>query len=90
MTTILQQNLSNVAVNAPMEVMDRMKQAGKKRVTDSTAMNAVSCRSDVIFTLLVTVSPAEDEEAVSEKLTLVDLADSDRIKRRGAEGYKYQ
>ena len=63
-----------------------MKQAGNKRATASTAMNAVSSRSHAIFTLLVTVAPAEDEEAVSAKLTLVDLAGSERIKRRGAEG----
>lgn len=61
--------------------------AATRRVTGSTNMNAQSSRSHAIYTFIVTMKPRDiNQEAMSAKLTMVDLAGSEQIKKSGVVG----
>lgn len=72
-------------VGSPKDIGDRLEEASKRRVTASTAMNAVSSRSHAICSFKVS-GVLEGGEKFTSKLTLVDLAGSERIKKTGASG----
>lgn len=77
--------LQKETVTSPLEIGNLMEQASKKRVTASTAMNAVSSRSHALCVIAVK-GILENSEKFDSKLTLVDLAGSERIKKTGAQG----
>lgn len=61
--------------------------AATRRATGSTNMNAQSSRSHAIYTFIVTMEPQDaEQEAMSAKLTMVDLAGSEQIKKSGVVG----
>ena len=61
--------------------------AATRRATGSTIMNAQSSRSHAIYTFIVTMATRDtDKEAMSAKLTMVDLAGSEQIKKSGVVG----
>ena len=62
-----------------------LESASKRRVTASTAMNAVSSRSHSLCSLKIS-GVLENSQKFTSKLTLVDLAGSERLKKTGAEG----
>jgi len=77
--------LSAQSVDSPKAIGKFMDEASSRRVTASTAMNAVSSRSHAICVLRIK-GVLEDDTKFQAKLTLVDLAGSERIKKTGAEG----
>jgi hypothetical protein len=81
--------LQSRPVITSQEIGDFMEEASKRRVTASTAMNAVSSRSHAICVLRIK-GVLEDSTKFQAKLTLVDLAGSERIKKTGAEGNRRQ
>ncbi|GAX24019.1 hypothetical protein FisN_26Lh089 [Fistulifera solaris] len=61
--------------------------AATRRVTGSTQMNAQSSRSHAVYTFIVTMEPRDRaQETMSAKLTMVDLAGSEKIKKSGVVG----
>jgi len=72
-------------VNNSQDIGNYLEIASKRRVTGSTAMNAVSSRSHSICTLNIK-GILENSQTFTSKLTLVDLAGSERLKKTGAEG----
>jgi hypothetical protein len=84
--------LESRVVTSPVDIGTYMEEAAKRRVTASTAMNAVSSRSHAICTLRISgvVETDEGSDKFSSKLTLVDLAGSERIKKTGAAGARRQ
>eukprot|EP00957_Ditylum_brightwellii_P048002 3645083-Ditylum_brightwellii.AAC.1 len=90
---VIVQNLSSMEVYSPKNVGDLIQSASCIFATVSTAMNTVSSRSHDMCTLNVTIAPLGDgsankevAEEVTTKITLVDLAGLERIKRTGAIG----
>jgi hypothetical protein len=77
--------LSEKEVKSPQEIGAFVEEASKRRVTASTAMNAVSSRSHAICSFKIS-GVLEGGEKFTSKLTLVDLAGSERIKKTGAKG----
>jgi len=67
------------------EIGKILEKAAGRRVTASTAMNAVSSRSHAICSFRVS-GVLEGGEKFTSKLSLVDLAGSERIKKTGAVG----
>jgi len=81
--------LSVKKVEAPVEAIELMKAATKRRVVGASALNAVSSRSHAICMMYVTIR-YDGSNAVQAKLTLVDLAGSERLKKTGSEGIQKQ
>mmetsp|Transcript_20102 Transcript_20102/g.33351 ORF Transcript_20102/g.33351 Transcript_20102/m.33351 type:complete len:671 (+) Transcript_20102:27-2039(+) len=77
--------LTATEVSTAKEIGDLMEVASSRRVTASTAMNAVSSRSHAICSFKVS-GVLEGGEKFTSKLALVDLAGSERIKKTGAMG----
>ena len=79
---VVVQNLESHVVSNPTDVMERMKSASKKRVTEPTNKNVFSSRSHAVCTFSVTIAPKEfdltsNSDLTQAKLTLVDLAGSE-------------
>lgn len=72
-------------VSSSQHIGSYLEEASKRRVTASTAMNAVSSRSHSICSLKIS-GVLESSQKFTSKLTLVDLAGSERLKKTGAEG----
>ena len=72
-------------VTSSHDVGSYLECASKRRVTASTAMNAVSSRSHSLCLLKIS-GVLENSQKFTSKLTLVDLAGSERLKKTGAEG----
>ncbi|KAF1745011.1 hypothetical protein MXB_509, partial [Myxobolus squamalis] len=71
------------------DVLRKLSEGTKSRITASTNMNLTSSRSHAIFTLIVTQIKNELDELstkLSSKFHLVDLAGSERLSRTGAIG----
>jgi hypothetical protein len=72
-------------VSSSQHIGSYLEEASKRRVTASTAMNAVSSRSHSICSFKIS-GVLETSQKFTSKLTLVDLAGSERLKKTGAEG----
>merc|ERR1719284_1359025 len=58
----------------------------ERRTTATTMMNADSSRSHFFLTISIDVQDKETKETTSGKITLCDLAGSERPKKSGASG----
>ena len=72
---------SEIKVDCVEEVMNLLFQGNKRRMTEATNANQTSSRSHAVFQITVTISPKTKDiniERVSGKLSLIDLAGSER------------
>lgn len=66
--------------------MDVVNEGKSKRSVASTKMNDESSRSHSIFLIQVSQEDKQKKTKLNGKLYLVDLADSEKIGKTGAEG----
>ena len=72
---------TEIRVDCVEEVMTLLFQGNKRRMTEATNANQTSSRSHAVFQITVTISPRTKNisiERVSGKLSLIDLAGSER------------
>lgn len=72
---------TEIRVDCVEEVMTLLFQGNKRRMTEATNANQTSSRSHAVFQITVTISPRTKDiniERVSGKLSLIDLAGSER------------
>eukprot|EP00768_Dysnectes_brevis_P005314 gnl/Dysnectes_brevis/3802_a4888_690.p1 GENE.gnl/Dysnectes_brevis/3802_a4888_690~~gnl/Dysnectes_brevis/3802_a4888_690.p1 ORF type:complete len:1005 (-),score=212.12 gnl/Dysnectes_brevis/3802_a4888_690:83-2770(-) len=82
------QNLEEVPVKSPEDVMNLLERSSENRRVAGTDMNAKSSRSHAIFTITVVMKETKGSEDLVKvaKLNLVDLAGSENVGRSGAIG----
>ena len=78
--------LRAVPVASAEEVGALLLDAGKRRHTHGTLMNASSSRSHLVLTIYATVRSSADGSEHKGKLHLVDLAGSERVGKSGVVG----
>lgn len=72
---------TEMRVDCVEEVMNLLFQGNKRRMTEATNANQTSSRSHAVFQITVTISPKTKDiniERISGKLSLIDLAGSER------------
>jgi len=94
--------ISQIEVKSAEEALLYLNTGMKIRRTDKTAMNAVSSRSHVIFTVLIQQTQRKASEKVgandrrelvemkTSKIHIVDLAGSERVKKAKTKGRRLQ
>merc|ERR1719421_401634 len=80
------QNATEVAVNSKVEMMEAMAEGLQQRHTSETKMNRESSRSHLIFSVVLTGVDESTGRVSTGKMTLCDLAGSERVKKSEAEG----
>lgn len=78
------QNCSEAYVSSPKEVFNYIKTATGNRSLGQTNMNEASSRSHMVFFFTVYQNNLQDLSAKSAKLTLIDLAGSEKVGKTGA------
>lgn len=73
------------AANAT-ELQKHMDYGMGQRHVSSTAMNAESSRSHLVFAVMIKTTESKSGKTVNGKLTLVDLAGCERVGKTGASG----
>jgi len=63
-----------------------LKTGTNSRSLDQTNMNEMSSRSHMVFTLTLYQNNMSDMSARTAKLTLIDLAGSEKVSKSGVEG----
>ena len=71
-------------VHSAEELMSLFKSGNSKRQVSATAMNSESSRSHSVFSLLVRVTNRKNGNTCTGKLSLIDLAGSEKAKKTGA------
>ncbi|CAD8137135.1 unnamed protein product [Paramecium octaurelia] len=84
--TISIQNLTQISVMNPQDMLQILNKGGTHRTTAATQMNLNSSRSHAIFTIYFKINPESEEESLSAKFHFVDLAGSERLKKTLAIG----
>jgi len=72
---------TEIRVDCVEEVMNLLFQGNKRRMTEATNANQTSSRSHAVFQITVAISPKTKDiniERISGKLSLIDLAGSER------------
>merc|ERR550537_537139 len=80
------QNITEVEVNSKAEMMEAMAEGLQQRHVAETKMNRESSRSHLIFSVVLTGVDESTGRVSSGKMTLCDLAGSERVKKSEAEG----
>merc|ERR1719261_326547 len=80
------QNVTEVEVNSKAEMMEAMAEGLQQRHVAETKMNRESSRSHLIFSVVLTGVDESTGRVSTGKLTLIDLAGSERLKKSEAEG----
>lgn len=80
------QNCTQAYVASPHEVMKYIKLAISNRAHGQTNMNEASSRSHMVFIFTVYQNNLQDLSAKSAKLSIIDLAGSQKVAKSGAEG----
>lgn len=82
--------LQQLAASSADDVQELMSEGNKSRTVAATKMNAESSRSHAVFTLVVTQTLTDVQTQVSgervSKVSLIDLAGSERASKTGAAG----
>ncbi|KAH0574377.1 Kinesin-like protein [Spironucleus salmonicida] len=95
---IVIQNLSEILVKKPEEVLKLLEKANQNRKVAETMMNERSSRSHSIFCLQLVQKQIEINQNTNQeiefikisKLNLVDLAGSENVQKSGASGQQMQ
>jgi hypothetical protein len=77
-------NVKMVTVATAEECMKLFNKGNKKRHVGGTKMNAESSRSHLIFAVIVEVLNKQTRKVTRGKLSLIDLAGSERVGKTGA------
>ena len=98
---IFVENLTQVVVQEPQDIIQLIKEGAQNRAVSSTNMNKVSSRSHVILSITLEQRPYNENEVSQEEdhkkretcvkrgvLTIVDLAGSERVSKSGSEGQR--
>ena len=80
------QNVTEVEVNSKAEMMEAMAEGLQQRHVAETKMNRESSRSHLIFSVVLTGVDESTGRVSTGKMTLCDLAGSERVKKSEAEG----
>lgn len=78
------QNCTEVYVASSQEVLKYIKLAVGNRSLGHTNMNEASSRSHMVFFITVYQNNLQDLSAKSAKLTIIDLAGSEKVGKTGA------
>ena len=78
------ENLTEIEVGSPEEVVQLLAKGQSRRATASTSMNEVSSRSHLVLSL--TTTRYEGARILRGRLNLVDLAGSERVKDSAVSG----
>lgn len=78
--------LTEIELKTPQEVFARIAQAANARAQGATNENATSSRSHAILQLRIEQSGGDSLQSVVSKLSLIDLAGSERAKKTSATG----
>lgn len=70
------------------ELLDIFNRGAKGRASSSTKMNADSSRSHMIATVVLSLRNRRTGKVIHGKLTLTDLAGSERVAKSGAAGHQ--
>ncbi|KNC48196.1 uncharacterized protein AMSG_04425 [Thecamonas trahens ATCC 50062] len=80
------EGLTEVYVSSVDEVMAIMAEGASNRAVGATQMNAQSSRSHSLLTIEVAAKDTVSLASSTGKLTLIDLAGSEKVSKTGAEG----
>merc|ERR550537_1089483 len=80
------QNVTEVEVNSKAEMMEAMAEGLQQRHVAETKMNRESSRSHLVFSVVLTGVDESTGRVSTGKMTLCDLAGSERVKKSEAEG----
>merc|ERR1712136_536169 len=80
------ENVEERSVSSHQELSRMLEEGMERRTTATTMMNADSSRSHFFLTISIDVQDKETKETTSGKITLCDLAGSERPKKSGASG----
>jgi phage tail sheath gpL-like len=80
------QNVTEVEVSSKAEMMEAMAEGLQQRHVAETKMNRESSRSHLIFSVVLTGVDESTGRVSTGKMTLCDLAGSERVKKSEAEG----
>ena len=80
------ENLERVPVATPAELHKLIRRGNLARATASTKMNATSSRSHLVMTIFCECTNKVDGSVTASKLSLCDLAGSERQSKTGAAG----
>jgi kinesin family protein 5 len=80
------QGVTEVYVSSVQEVLRCLKIGTSHRTLEHTNMNETSSRSHMVFTLTLYQNNLIDMSARTAKLTLIDLAGSEKVSKSGVEG----
>merc|ERR1719262_709645 len=73
-------------ITSPQECLDLLAQGGKQRHVTATKMNSASSRSHLLCSIIMESTEKETGQVIYGKITLCDLAGSERPKKSGVEG----
>eukprot|EP00928_Gymnodinium_smaydae_P043667 TRINITY_DN29217_c0_g1_i2.p1 TRINITY_DN29217_c0_g1~~TRINITY_DN29217_c0_g1_i2.p1 ORF type:complete len:951 (-),score=218.53 TRINITY_DN29217_c0_g1_i2:28-2880(-) len=77
-------NVTETEAESPAEVLELLRRGNQRRTTEPTAMNVTSSRSHAV--LQVTVEQRETDKVLLGKLSLIDLAGSERASQTDNRG----
>jgi kinesin family member 18/19 len=80
--------VTEVTAESYGEVMAMLRVGNKNRTKEPTEANEVSSRSHAVFQISVEVTPNNGGEVLSSKLSLIDLAGSERAAFTGNKGIR--
>eukprot|EP00930_Biecheleria_cincta_P023564 TRINITY_DN17016_c0_g1_i1.p1 TRINITY_DN17016_c0_g1~~TRINITY_DN17016_c0_g1_i1.p1 ORF type:complete len:1264 (-),score=307.06 TRINITY_DN17016_c0_g1_i1:30-3821(-) len=84
--TVKVENAVEVEVNSPEELLRTIARGNDKRHVAATKMNADSSRSHSIFIVMIENTNHKTKQVSTGKLTLCDLAGSERLKKSEVTG----
>ena len=79
-------DLTSVCVTNPEEVVAYLKEGSSNRSVGITKMNEHSSRSHLVMIIRCTVHNTLKNTSVTSKISLIDLAGSERVAKSGVEG----
>eukprot|EP00929_Paragymnodinium_shiwhaense_P024716 TRINITY_DN15126_c0_g1_i2.p1 TRINITY_DN15126_c0_g1~~TRINITY_DN15126_c0_g1_i2.p1 ORF type:complete len:1076 (+),score=271.79 TRINITY_DN15126_c0_g1_i2:220-3447(+) len=79
-------NVTETEAESSSEVLDLLRQGNSRRTTEPTAMNVTSSRSHAVLQIMVMQRDYDTMDAMSGKLSLIDLAGSERASQTDNRG----
>ena len=86
---VVVEGATQVRLHSATQAMELVTKASERRATSSTNRNAQSSRSHAIYSFLVKMQPKSSNPVtvgMSAKVTLIDLAGSEQLKKSGVKG----
>jgi hypothetical protein len=80
------EGVTEIQVQSPQELETALAEGEKKRHTTATKMNSASSRSHLLLSIIVECNIQETEQVIYGKITLCDLAGSERPKKSEVSG----